>query len=160
MLRTNGGSRGAEPPWRGVWGAEPPSKPLHHHFLPKNKNSQLNQLGQPLHPSLPASKHTRGRCHCPRLSRWQPCLRREGAAAWHRSMRRLRASRRPERLPMMIDPFLSCLACDITTFTRIFRKMRAKNVVSQTRQDKKGPKIGQGRPPPVNHRPFFVLSCL
>ena len=30
MLRTNGGSRGAEPPWRGVWGAEPPSKPLHH----------------------------------------------------------------------------------------------------------------------------------
>ena len=26
MLRTNGGSRG-------VWGAEPPSKPLHHHFV-------------------------------------------------------------------------------------------------------------------------------
>ena len=36
------------------------------------------------------------------------------------------------------DPFLSCLACDITIFTRIFRKIRAKNVISQTRQDKKG----------------------
>ena len=47
MLRTNGGPRGAEPPWRGVWGAEPPSKPLHHHFLPKNYTSQLNQLGKP-----------------------------------------------------------------------------------------------------------------
>ena len=38
----------------------------------------------------------------------------------------------------MIDPFLSCLACDITFFTRIFRKIRAKHVISQTRQDKKG----------------------
>ena len=28
----------AEAPWRGVWGAEPPSKPLHHHFLQKKKS--------------------------------------------------------------------------------------------------------------------------
>ena len=46
MLRTNGGSWGAEPPWRGVWGAEPPSKPLHHNFLPKKQKSQLNHLGK------------------------------------------------------------------------------------------------------------------
>ena len=38
----------------------------------------------------------------------------------------------------MIDPFLSCLACDITFSPCIFRKIRAKNVISQTRQDKKG----------------------
>ena len=38
----------------------------------------------------------------------------------------------------MIDPFLSCLACDITFLARMFRKIRAKNVISQTRQDKKG----------------------
>ena len=38
----------------------------------------------------------------------------------------------------MIDPFLSCLACDITFLARIFRKIRAKNVISQARQDKKG----------------------
>ena len=38
----------------------------------------------------------------------------------------------------VIDPFLSCLACDITILARIFRKIRAKNVISQARQDKKG----------------------
>ena len=40
--------------------------------------------------------------------------------------------------PHVIDPFLSCLACDITVFTRIFQKIRAKNVISQTREDKRG----------------------
>ena len=40
--------------------------------------------------------------------------------------------------------FLSCLACDITTLTRLFRKIRAKNVISQTRQDKKGAMKQQG----------------
>ena len=40
---------------------------------------------------------------------------------------------------LLIAPFLSCLVCDITVLARIFRKIRVKIVISQARQDKKGP---------------------
>ena len=43
-FHSNGGSRGAEPPWRGVWGAEPPSEDT---FIPSRADlaSIMRELG-------------------------------------------------------------------------------------------------------------------